>query len=52
MLELRVTGRRLPLLVPLTEYRRRATLLAEIRRRLPVEVQDPGGQLAARLKDD
>ena len=52
MLELRVTDRRLPLLIPLTEYRRPATLLAEIRRRLSVEVQDPGGQLAARLKDE
>ena len=51
-LELRVTARRLPVLIPLTEYRRPASLLAELRRRLPVEVQDPAGQLAARLKDD
>lgn len=40
------------LLVPLLEYRRAATLLAEISRRLPCEVQDPGGQLAALLRDD
>ena len=52
MLELNVTGRRLPVLIPLADYRRPATLLAQIRGRLPVEVQDPGGQLATRLKDD
>ncbi|HLL76742.1 MAG TPA: hypothetical protein VK421_15920 [Pyrinomonadaceae bacterium] len=50
-LELRATGRRLPVLIPLIEYRRAASLLAQIRRRLPVDVQDPGGQLAARLSD-
>lgn len=52
MLELNAKGRRLPLLVPVSEYGRRATLLAEIRRRLPVEIEDPAGQLAARLKDE
>ena len=52
MLELNITGRRLPVLVPLADYRRPAALLAQIQRRLPVEVQDPGRQLAARLKDD
>ena len=52
MLELRVMGRRLPVLVPLTDYSRAAALLAELRRRLPVEVLDPGGQLADRLEDE
>lgn len=50
-LELKVTDRRTWIVVPVGEYRRAASLLAELRRRLPVEVQDPGGQLAARLKD-
>jgi hypothetical protein len=36
----------------LGEYRRPAALLAELRRRLRVEVQDTGGNLAARLRDD
>jgi hypothetical protein len=52
MLELRVTNRRLPVLVPLTEYRRPAALLAELSRRLPARVSDTGGQLATRLKDE
>jgi hypothetical protein len=51
-LELKVAGRRTWIIVPVAEYRRAATLLAELRRRLSVEVQDPGGRLAARLKDD
>ena len=50
-LELKVAGRRTWIVVPVAEYRRPATLLAEMRRRLPVEIQDPGGRLAAQLKD-
>lgn len=52
MLELKVTGRRTWIVVPVGEYRRPASLLAQIRRRLPVEVQHADGGLAARLKDD
>ena len=50
-LELKVAGRRTWIVVPVGEYRRAASLLAELRRRLPVEVQHAGGELAARLKD-
>ena len=51
-LELKVSGRRTWIVLPVAEYRRAASLLAALRRRLPVEVQDPGGELAARLKDE
>lgn len=50
-LELKVAGRRTWIIVPVNEYRRPASLLAELRRRVPVEVQD-AGNFAARLKDD
>lgn len=50
-LELKVVGRRLWITVPLSEYRRPASLLSEIRRRLGVEVQHADGPLAERLKD-
>ena len=50
-LELSAAGRRLPFLVPLTEYRRPATLIAELRRRLPVAVEHADGELGARLGD-
>lgn len=51
-LELKVTGRRTWIVVPVAEYRRAASLLAELRRRLPVEIQHADGPLAAQLKDD
>ena len=51
-LELKVVGRRTWIVVPVGEYRRAASLLAELRRRLPVEVQHADGELAARLKDE
>ena len=50
-LALRADGRRLPASVPLTSYAKQATLLAEVRKRLPVPVHDPGN-LAAMLTDD
>lgn len=50
-LELKVAGRRTWIVVPVGEYRRPASLLAELRRRLPVEVQHADGELAARLRD-
>ena len=49
-LELKVVGRRTWIIVPVNEYRRPASLLAELRQRLPVEIQD-AGNFAARLKD-
>lgn len=51
-LELKVAGRRTWIVVPVADYRRAASLLAEMRRRLPVEVQHADGELAARLKDE
>lgn len=49
-LALRADGRRLPVSVPLNSYKRQLTLLAEIRRRLPVPLHDPGN-IAATLTD-
>lgn len=40
-LALRADGRRFPASVPLNSYKKQATLLAEIRRRLPVPIDDP-----------
>ena len=51
-LELKVVGRRTRITVPAAEYCRAASLLAELRRRLPVEIQHADGELAARLKDE
>lgn len=51
-LELKVAGRRTWIVVPAAEYRRAASLLAELRRRLPVEIQHADGELATRLKDE
>jgi hypothetical protein len=50
-LALRADGRRFPISVPLTSYKKSLTLLAEIRRRLPVAISDPGN-IAATLRDD
>lgn len=50
-LSLRADGRRIPLSVPLNSYRKQVTMLAEIRRRLPVPLQDPAN-IAALLTDD
>ncbi len=50
-LALRADGRRLPISVPLGSYRKQAALLAEIRKRLPVPVNDPRN-IAALLTDD
>lgn len=50
-LALRVDGRRLPISVPLTSYKKSVTLLSEIRRRLPVPVNDPGN-ITASLTDN
>ncbi|HEY9401367.1 MAG TPA: hypothetical protein VIQ24_01645 [Pyrinomonadaceae bacterium] len=50
-LALRADGRRFPVSVPLTSYNKSVTLLAEIRRCLPVPVHDPGN-IAATLRDD
>jgi len=50
-LALRADGRRFPLSVPLSSYRKQATLLAEIRARLPMPIDDPNN-LAALLTDD
>ena len=50
-LALRADGRRFPLSVPLNSYRKQATLLAEIRKRLPVPINDPSN-IVALLTDD
>jgi hypothetical protein len=50
-LELKVAGRRTWIVVPVGEYRRAASLLAALRRRLPVAVQHADGPLAAQLQD-
>lgn len=52
MLEMKIVGRRLWISVPVSEYRRPASLLAELRRRLPVAVQHADSHFAARLKDE
>lgn len=49
-LALRADGRRLPISVPLNSYKKQVTLLAEIRKRLPVAINDPRN-IAARLTD-
>lgn len=49
-LALRADGRRIPISVPLNSYKKQLTLLAEIRRRLPVHVYDPAN-IAATLID-
>jgi hypothetical protein len=51
MLEMKVPGKRGWVSVPVSEYRRAASLLAEIRRRLPVPVEHAGARYAALLKD-
>jgi hypothetical protein len=50
-LALRADGRRFPVSIPLTSYKKSVTLLAEIRRRLPVAINDPGN-IAAMLTDN
>ncbi|HEV2802611.1 MAG TPA: hypothetical protein VGW12_19215 [Pyrinomonadaceae bacterium] len=50
-LALRADGRRFPVSIPLNSYKKQLTLLAEVRRRLPVPVNDPGN-IAAVLTDD
>ncbi|HYP02637.1 MAG TPA: hypothetical protein VER76_20780 [Pyrinomonadaceae bacterium] len=50
-LALRADGRRLPVSIMLSSYKKQLTLLAEIRRRLPVAVHDPGN-IVATLTDD
>ncbi|HEX8459706.1 MAG TPA: hypothetical protein VF656_20595 [Pyrinomonadaceae bacterium] len=49
-LALRADGRRFPFSIPITSYKKQLTLLAEVRRRLPVPVNDPGN-VAAVLTD-
>jgi hypothetical protein len=49
-LALRAEGRRFPFSVPLNSYKKQATLLAEIRKRLPVPINDHRN-LAATLTD-
>lgn len=49
-LALRADGRRFPVSIPLTSYKKSVTLLAEIRRRLPVPINDPGN-IAATLTE-
>ncbi|HZH29231.1 MAG TPA: hypothetical protein VEY11_00435 [Pyrinomonadaceae bacterium] len=48
---LRADGRRLPISVPLNSYKKQSMLLAELRRRLPVPIND-AGNLTARLTDN
>ncbi|HEY0098563.1 MAG TPA: hypothetical protein VGB76_06380 [Pyrinomonadaceae bacterium] len=50
-LALRAEGRRLPVSVPLNGYKKQLTLLAELRRRLPVAINDPSN-IAATLLDN
>ena len=50
-LALRADGRRLPVSIPLSSYKKQLTLLAEIRRRLPVAIHIPP-DIAATLTDD
>jgi len=50
-LTLKAEGRRMPISVPLTSYQKAATLLEEIRRRLPVAINDPGNVAALLPKD-
>jgi hypothetical protein len=49
-LALRTDGRRFPYSIPLNSYKKQLTLLAEIRRRLPVPINDPSN-IAATLRD-
>jgi Bacterial PH domain len=49
-LALRADGRRLPVSIPLNSYKKSLTLMAELRRRLPVPVHDPA-EVAATLTD-
>ncbi|HEX8127483.1 MAG TPA: hypothetical protein VF527_00040 [Pyrinomonadaceae bacterium] len=50
-LALRADGRRFPVSVPLTSYRRSATLFREVSKRLPVEINDPNN-IASLLTDN
>jgi hypothetical protein len=50
-LALRAHGRRFPVSIPLNSYRKQSTLLAELRRRLPVQIND-AGNFAALLTDN
>lgn len=50
-LALRADGRRLPVSIPLSSYKKQLTLLAEICTRLPVAVNVPP-EIAATLRDD
>jgi hypothetical protein len=44
-------GRRFPVSVPLSSYKKQATLLAEIRKRLPVAIHDPRNTEALLVDD-
>jgi hypothetical protein len=50
-LALRTDARKIPYSIPLNSYKKQLTLLAEIRRRLPVPVHDPAN-ITATLTDD
>lgn len=50
-LALRADGRRLPVSIPLNSYKKQLTLMAEIRRRLPMPVHDPAN-IAPTLTDN